>query len=155
MLRRIAADLRHQLVDASLEEAGLDELLRIGVNRHFLPELLDAPDAADQVVDVDDRPVGDRAEDPGGVLSELRGHEEPQLQIQAIAEMDRDPVLPVRPGEGGRREPALRFLQDVEDVLAGAEGVDAEVWTGAVRLAGLTASQGDAVGLPERAFVTM
>ena len=81
----------------------------------------------EQVRKIGDGPVADRTHDGVSLLIESIRQQQAQLQHRAVGEMHGNVALPVQPGAHRVGEAPADFLERVEDVLAGAEGVLAEI----------------------------
>ncbi len=124
---RIVPDVGDRGGDALLQEPNLDILFGIGIDRHRLAMRLELPDAFDQVREIGDGPVSDRAHDCLSALIESIRQQEAQPQRRTVGDVHGDVALPVRPVAHRVGEAPADFLERVEDVFAGAEGVLAEI----------------------------
>ncbi len=77
MSGRIATDVGGNSPQSLLRQPQLNKLLRIRINDDFVPQLLQFPQALDQVDQIVDRTVRQRRDDPGRSLVQLLGPDEP------------------------------------------------------------------------------
>ena len=145
--RRVLPDLGHPVRHVPLEEPPLDQLLGVGVDRDGPAQAIHPLHAIHQPPHVLDRPVGQRA----GRLDQLGIGVVGQLQVErdflAVERVDEGLAVAVglSPRRGGKTPP--HAMQHVQDVLARAQRVRAEVGTRAVRIAPLFAPQRHAIAL--------
>ncbi len=130
-----------------LEQPLLDQFLGVGVDGHVVARPFHLADELDQLPRVVDAPIDQAA----GQADHFRIGLGWQLQVQghllAIQHVDECLAIAVGFRPRGRGKAPPHAVQQVQDMLAGAQRVGAEVGTGAVRLPPLLSTQGHAVGL--------
>jgi hypothetical protein len=135
-------------LDALLEEASVDVFFCIGINDDGHACRLEPPHTPEQAGEIGDRPAAERAGDGLRVGVEAIRQQHPQLELRAVAKMHCEVAWPVGRVAHGCGESPAHLVERVDDVLAGAERVLAEVRARAVRLAGLPPPESDPVGFP-------
>ena len=81
---RIAPDLGDFCCDALQQQPGLDVLLRIGIDRHGDVVCFELTDAFEQIREIGDRPIADRAHDAAGHVIEVGRQQDTQFQLLPI-----------------------------------------------------------------------
>src|ERR1019366_7415677 len=94
--------------------------------------------------------VPDRTHNRACFVVEPIRQQDAQLQLLAVGKMHADVALPIGPIAHRVGKPTADFLQCMEDMLAGAEGILTEIRARAVRLTWPPSSQRDAIGLSGR-----
>ena len=148
VVRRIGADLLDACADPVAEHLALDVLLGIGVHGDGVAGALEARDAPHEIPHVRDGMTEHGGHDRSRVGGQLGGRADAQLDLFSVAQVDRDVAAHVRLRPHRGREPPADLVEDVQDVLAGAERVLAEIGTRTVRVSALLAAQRDPVGPP-------
>ena len=126
---RILANLGHPVRHVPLEQPPLDQLLGVGINRNAVAQSIQSRQAIDQPPHVVDRAVGQRTD----CFDKFRVGPVGQLQVErnflAVKHVDERLAVAIGflPRRGGKT--SLYPLQNVQNVLAGAERVGAEVGT--------------------------
>ncbi len=142
MASRIRAHLGDQLAEALPEQALLHELLGVGVDGDLFAKVLEPSEASQEIRHVVDGAVAKRPHDRLDVFRKIPVRSrQMERALLAVADVQRKGLAAVGPPQSRRGEAAPDLREDVEHVLAGAEAVLAEVWTGAVGLTGLRAAQ--------------
>ena len=148
MLPRVLANLGYGGLDAVPKKLLVDVLLGVWVDGHVMAQRRQLPRALEQVVNIPDHAILERADESRDRVVELGRQEQPQFQLFPIAQMDRQVLATVGTFAHGGGEPTLGLLLHVQDVLADAERVLAKVRTRAIGFPGLPAAQGHPIGLP-------
>ncbi len=147
---RVLANLRHPIRHVQLEKPPLDQLLGVGINRNAVAQSFQSLHAIDQPPHVVDRPVGQRTDrfDKFGIRPV--GQLQPERKFLAVKHVDERLAVAIRlfPRRSGKT--SLHAMQHVQNVLARAERVRAEVGTRAERIAALFASQRHSIGLARK-----
>ena len=135
---------------AILEQPLLDVLLGVRIDRDFLAQPFESCHAFEQIVDIGDWRIQQRLDDLLGLLVQFVGRQQPQLGVGAIMKVHREfcPLVATPVDIGG--ETPLDLCQGMQDVLAGAQRVGAEIGARAIRFAALFAAQGQPVRLAGR-----
>ena len=123
----------------------MDHLLGVRVNVNGPSAPLELLNALHQIRDIRNIAFPEIAEYFGGLPVEVLRQKEPQRCRIPIPDVNADRFTDVGSFQLSSRKSALYLRDDVQDVLAGPERVRAKVRAGAVGLAGLQPSNGNAI----------